>query len=548
MKYIIFSLLFIQSFVFAQEKFLDPLNIPMYLSGSFAELRANHFHSGIDIKTNEQENLPVFAVQDGWVSRIKVSPWGFGHAIYITHYNGYTSVYAHLNKFNKEISNIVLKEQYRRKRFSIDKYFKKGEILIKQSDTIAFSGNTGGSGGPHLHFELRETASQKPINPLQFNFDIIDTVKPIFRKLVIYNGANKVFYNPIEKKHGEYWVKDTITINDNFEVGIVTKDESNFSKNRLGVNIIQFYLDNKLLYSYKNEKFSFSETRYANSHIDYEAYKKNKIRIQKMFVDPGNKLTNYSVYGKYKQVSCGKIAKGRIEIYDSKNNKSLLYFIVKRECSNKENVRNDPGIPFKYNQANSFRNKDIEINIPKGALYTNIDFKFDTKIDSNFIGHKVFLIHENTTALQKKINIKILKPQVDKLLERKLVIVKKTGKSISAKSTKIENGFLVTRVKEFGDYSISIDTLAPKVEIKELDFTKKERTINIKITDNLSGISSYNGYIDGVWILFKYDYKNKRIYYDLDNYVVKKNKQRNFLIKVIDSVGNITQLERTFLY
>ncbi len=550
MKFFIILFIFFSHILSAQVQFRDPLHIPMYLSGSFAELRSNHFHSGMDIKTNEREGLPVFAVQDGWVSRIKVSTWGFGHAIYICHPNGYTSVYGHLSSYNDKFSKLVLAEQYKRKSFSFDKYFEKGELKVKAGDTIAFSGNTGGSGGPHLHFEVRETASQKPINPLQFNFSVEDTINPVFKTLVIYQNHSKIKYIP-EKVDDGYIIKDTILVLDDFELGIVTKDRGNNTKSELGINRIKYFLANQLMYEYDNEKFLFSQSRYINSHIDYEEYKKNRIRIQKLFVDPGNQLDCYSIYGKYQQMNCKQSKAVKIEIYDSKDNKSTLRFIVKRICDTKVPSlldTHEKGILYSYKTAHTFKTNDIEVNLPKGALYTNINFSFELTYQSNFIGGKLYRIHNKYTPLQKSMVIKIRKPNIALDLLKNLVIVKVDGESISALKTKIDGDFLSAKNKYFGDYSISIDTIPPKVEIEKVNFSDDRENIIVKISDNLSGIYSYKGSIDGKWILLEYDYKTRQLVYNVNKYLTKLNTNRELLIKVTDSVGNLTIVKRNLFY
>jgi hypothetical protein len=190
----------------------------------------------------------------------------------------------------------------------------------------------------------------------------------------------------------------------------------------------------------------------------------------------------------------------------------------------------------------------VDLFVPKGALYKDMFFEFDVKIDSNYIGNTVYSIHKNTTPLHKRIKLKIKKPKLKKVLENKLVIVKKNGRSISSKTTKIEGDYLSAKLKEFGDYSISIDTVPPKVSLEKIDTSSNDKFIVFNISDNLSGIDSYNGSVDQKWILFKYDYKNAQIYYKLDKYLVKNGSKRTLLLKVKDGVGNITKVEEEFIY
>ena len=276
--FLIVLLFFVNTFnLFAQ--FRNPLDIPMYLSGGFAELRSNHFHSGLDIKTQNKEGFPVFAVADGWVSRIKISPWGYGNALYITHSNGYTSVYAHLSRYNNFLQNFVENLEYKKKSFSIDYSFQKGKMIVKKGDTIAFTGNSGSSGGPHLHFELRNTKTQKPINPVQFPFDIEDTIAPVFKSLYVFDNNGVRDFPIVFKVNSYYTLPETLSVFNNFDFGILTGDISNNSENPLGINKISLFENEKLCYEYDNQSFSFSESRYINSHIWYGMYKKKRIRV-----------------------------------------------------------------------------------------------------------------------------------------------------------------------------------------------------------------------------------------------------------------------------
>ena len=176
--------------------FRSPLDIPLYLSGNFSELRSNHFHTGIDIKTQSVEGKAVYAVEDGYVARIKISTSGYGKAIYIRHPNGYTSVYGHLQKGNPEIEKYIQINQYKKETYTIELFPGKDELLVKKGDMIARSGNSGSSGGPHLHFEIRETRSEEPVNPLLYGFNITDNIRPIIKGIRIYPLSKNSYVNP----------------------------------------------------------------------------------------------------------------------------------------------------------------------------------------------------------------------------------------------------------------------------------------------------------------------------------------------------------------
>lgn len=550
MKYLVVVLVCIQSLSFSQELFQNPLNIPMYLSGSFAELRSNHFHSGIDIKTKETVGFPVFSVQEGWVSRIKVSPWGYGLAIYINHPSGYTSVYGHLSEFNNRISELVLTEQYSRKSYAFDKYFKKNELIISKRDTIGFSGNSGSSGGPHLHFELRKSTNQKPVNPLLFNFNIIDTISPNFKKLILYQNSEKEEFR-VSKQNNSYFISDTLAVSDNFRFGIVTNDRGNNSNSKLGINKIEYFLDESLMFSYENHQFLFSESRYINSFIDYDIYTSTKERVQKLFVDPGNKLSTYQRLGQYKSLVNNDIYEVRIIIFDSKNNRSELRFFIRSSLqitNNHSASDTDDYVLFKHNKDNYFKTNKVSVSIKKGALYSDLKFKYSVLEEKRLIGNEIYQIHNDKTPLHRSMKVKILVPQAIKDYKNKLTIVSKDGKGFSALKSHINDGFITTTTRQFGSFGLSIDTIPPVVKVLRVDFTRNNQNIIVGISDDLTGISSYEAYIDDQWVLMKYQYKRKRIYYDLDKMLVKTGLKRMLIVKVTDRVGNETIIEDELVY
>ena len=252
--------------------FSSPVNIKIAIAGTFGELRKNHFHSGIDIKTKQKINIPIYASQSGYISRIKVSPFGFGKALYINHPAGYTTVYAHLENFNEEITKIAHDEHFRQKKNEIDFSIKENQITVKKGDLIAFSGNTGSSSGPHLHFEIRETKTQKVLNPMLFGFPILDITKPVINSILVYDKLNNKRKIDVKEINGEYTISDILVLDNYFNMAISTVDFLDAAPNKCGVFTINLFLNDSLNYKNKMEKFSFSETRYINSHIDYEYF------------------------------------------------------------------------------------------------------------------------------------------------------------------------------------------------------------------------------------------------------------------------------------
>ena len=284
------------------QNYTSPLDFKLLLSGTFGELRSNHFHAGIDIKTEGVEGQNVRSIADGYISRIKVSTWGYGKVLYINHpKTGHTSVYAHLNSFNETISKLIKKEHYKRESFEIDMYLKKNKIIVKQGEIIGLSGNTGGSNGAHLHFEIRETSNSRPINPLQYKFKVTDNISPIIKKIKLYamdttliNGYNSNKIYDVKKENGKYVLNENITVSGNFALGVFTYDQANGSYNKNGVYNIKLYVDNEIYYNFQVDELDFNTTRFINAHIDYCEKIENQIKFHRCYKLPYNKLNNYN--------------------------------------------------------------------------------------------------------------------------------------------------------------------------------------------------------------------------------------------------------------
>ena len=285
---------------YPQDYFRHPLDIPLVLSGTFAELRSNHFHSGLDIKTQQREGLKTYTAAPGYVSRIKISHWGYGKALYITHPNGYTSVYAHLQKFSPKIEAYIKQRQYEKESFTIELFPSAEELPIIKDEIVGFTGNTGGSGGPHLHFEIRDS-KERPMNPMLFGIDIKDTKKPKIVGIYAYprnsishvnNSNERVELRLIPQKTGDYNV-EKIKAFGKLGFGVITWDRQDLAANKNGVSNIQTFFNGNKNLEINFSRFSFSETKHLNRLIDYEYFKKKKSRIQKLFIESNNPLSLY---------------------------------------------------------------------------------------------------------------------------------------------------------------------------------------------------------------------------------------------------------------
>jgi hypothetical protein len=563
MKSFIFNiLLFTSVFVNAQTSYYSsPLKIPMLLSGSFAELRSNHFHSGIDIKTQGVTGLPVYAVADGYISRISVSPTGYGNCLYINHPNGTTTVYGHLSKFNADVVKYVKDKQYEQKSFRVNLMIPPGLFPVKKGQEIAKSGNSGSSGGPHLHFEIRNTQTEETTNPLDYHLLIKDTIAPkIFSVLIVplddnshvnYKATAQSF--PVVFYDGKYHLKNNPKIPVWGKIGVAIQDNDylNGSYNKCGINKLVMSVNNEEQFSFKLDKFAFSDTKYINSHIVYGEYIKNKRRYVKTWLQSGNHLPIYTCR-KSKGVITPLQNQAQsidIKISDSYKNTSEISFQIIGD----EKMMSKPDnnyIFFPYNQDNSFSNNDVSITIPNGALYEDLKFKFDSDTIASDFYSNLYSIHNKVVPLHRPVTIKIKATNLPHELESKAIIVNVNPNTYKFYSIggSYKNGMVEVQTRYFGDYAISVDTIAPTIiplSIKNNAITESNR-IRFKISDDLSGIDKYEGTIDGKWALFEYDPRKKMITHYFDKNRFELGKRHEFKLTVTDAKKNSSVYECTF--
>ena len=565
--FIILIVFITNQFVYGQsypkDYFRPPLDIPLFLSGTFGELRSNHFHSGMDIRTQEKPGFKVYAIADGYVSRVKIAPGGYGRALYITHPNGYVSVYGHLQEYEKKLNDYILSEQYRKKSYSVDLYFKKGQFPVKKGDIVALTGDSGRSGGPHLHFEIRDAKTQKPINPLLFGFKVEDKKSPFINILKIYPADNNSLINghksPVEIR--TEWSKDlyklkgndTIDISGKAYFGINTYDPFNGGKNKNGVYSIKMAVDSTQVYSHRMETFSFDETRYINSFMDYKEFSQKRRTIQKSFIQPNNRLSIYKdvINRGIIDFNDGEVHKITYDVSDVPGNKSTLEFWVKSDTTGIKKAAIIPsGTLFTFSGTNTFEKEGLKLTVPGKALYDTLYFKYGTSPAPEQGLSKLYHLHYDYVPLQTWCSLKIPANDIPERLTNKILIAKLDNKNnISSAGGEFENGSITAKIREFGDYFITADTIPPEirpVNIKNGKNISKQNTIKVKITDELSGIKSYYPTLNGNWILMEYDVKNDMLIYRYDD-LLKKGKNI-FQLKVTDEKGNISTYKANLEY
>ncbi len=545
------------------QNYTAPLDFKMLLSGTFGELRGNHFHAGIDIKTEGVEGQKVRAIADGYISRIKVSTWGYGKAIYITHpETGHTSVYAHLQRFSNKIDSIVKKEHYKKESFEINLFPNKDALKVKQGEIIALSGNSGGSGGAHLHFEIRDTKTEHPINPLQFGFKIADNIPPTLSKLKIYafdttliNGYRKSKIITIKKTNSKYSIDETPTINGSFALGISTYDKLNDSYNKNGVYSIKVCVDSTICYKFTVDALDFSTSRYINAHIDYKEKKESKKKYHRCYKLPHNKLTNYSEIINDGIINIKDTLPHLIslEVTDIYGNISVLDFNVKStnnpflaRCPLPKDTINTP---FSLDKVNIFKKENMQIHMEAFSLYEPLMFHYNTIDSIDGVYGKVHQIHYNNTPVHKRYVLSLNAEIADSLKVRSYIATTDLKGNFWYIGGKWMNGFIKTKTREFGNFCIITDTIIPEitgVNIYPGKIFNTQTTIKCTIKDNDSGIKNYRGEIDGKWILMDYDYKNNLLRFDIDKNISKG--KHTFTLEVEDNVGNKIEYKAAFIY
>lgn len=565
----IFGLLFIffSTHIRAQEfsagYFSPPLDGILQLSGTFAELRGNHFHSGIDIRTNSKEGFPVRACADGYVVRIKIQQGGFGKAIYVNHPNGYTTVYAHLLSLNEAIDNFTRAKQYEMESFEVDLFPPKGLLQVKKGEVIALSGNSGASEGPHLHFEVRETNTELPVDPLLFDFPVKDWIRPTMHGLRIYpegfnsyvDGSSEPVSLTLAGWGPVYRLKisDTVEVAGNFSLGISATDLLNETSNRNGVVRFEVFIDSIQVFQWKASKFGFHETRYINSFIDYPHYYTTNQRFMRTHVDPGNKLSMYQ----YKpgsgifNIIPGNIHYVKVVVADSKNNESILRFMIKGFSTEEALLnlkktapegKNTAGMLFTVDKLNTFSIPGLRMSLPGKCLYDSIRFQYSVLPPLINSYSATYQIHNPEVPLHDYFDLAIKADTIPGISSSKLTVVRlnSLNRPVSL-GGKYENGFIKVRVRDFGRYTVMADTTAPvikSVNIRDEMELKGNKDIQIQISDNLSGIKTYRGTLNGAWILMDYDAKNKLLTYKRDAMLIPG--ENHMILTITDGVGNTT--------
>ena len=540
------------------------MDIPLQLSGNFGELRPNHFHAGLDIRTQGKVGLKIYSIESGYVSRIAASEGGYGKVIYITHPNGYTSVYAHLRKFEGVIDRLAKDIQYEQRAFQFDSTLIDTNLTVSKGDIIGYSRNTGGSAGPHLHFEIRNTLTEHPINPLHFGFDIKDNIAPKIYALGIYplsvtsnvNGKNEKYILKTVGNGKQYEIEagKSITVNGKIGFGIYTRDKLTGSPFNFGIYSIELFKENQLVYKHQLDSLNFETSRSINAHMDFHEATKKKRKIQRSFLLQGNKLNTYSSVvnnGEFFFLKEDTIAMKYI-VKDYIGNTSVIYFNVISSSNKLSYFQNKPLAMLSYGEENYFKDALLKIKFPASCLYQNTPLNISYAPAIGRCVTPIAFINTLYDPLNDYMDLSFDISNIAKENRSKAVIVSLNAKKqiLAAEGGITDSNWITCKTRSFGPYTVFIDKNAPKIRAK--NFTPgttypSSKRLYFHCSDDISGLGNYEAYIDGKWTLIEYEKNRKQLFFELDNVT---NTKGNHIIKIViqDKVGNKKEYALNFIY
>lgn len=529
---------------YQQNYFRNPINEDISLAGSFGELRPNHFHTGIDIKTCGDVGLPVYAAADGFVRRIGVSGTGYGNVLYLDHPNGFTTVYGHMLRFAFPIQQYVRNTQYKTESFEQDIVLDSILFKVKKGDLIGFSGNSGGSKGAHLHFEIRETKTERPVNPLLWGFRIPDNIPPVMQAIKIYpldtgsyitvhyvgkrGGIRTAFYGqsikiPVFKSNGQYYLRSVAKLEGMGKLGFSIEgfDYQNGSYNHVGVYHIELCVNEEAHYMKQMRMLDFDMKRYINTHTDYAEHLKSGIYFEKSFVTEHNVLPIYDVLVDKGAISLQPgVNKLSYYMVDIESNISVLPFEV--HCSGtvlpRPAEKKNYDTIFPIDKDVVFSRPDFSMKIPANTFYEDIPFFYRITPRSAHYYSSVYELGSPAYPANDYFDLAIKTTNLpEKLQEKACILSAMTGYL----GGHYENGWIRTRARSLGKFFVATDVSPPMIKPVNIRYgMNMSRAVNIRfiIKDDMSGIATYKGKIDGHYVLFQRDIKNALIYYEFDEY------------------------------
>lgn len=553
MKKLSFLFLFFSAFIFCdaqtypQNYFRNPLDIPMQLVANFGEIRANHWHMGLDIRTQHKVNLPVHAAADGYVARVSVEPGGFGQAIYINHPNGYTTLYGHLNAFFPALAEYVKRQQYEQQSWQMNLILPPNLFVVKKGDFIAMSGSTGASEGPHVHFEIRNTKTENNLNPVLFKFPIADAVPPSIIRLAMYD-RNKSTYEQspqifaLRKNGSQYAVSgNSIRTGSNkisFAIGAV--DHFSGSANPNGIYSAKISMDGKPISEFVLDDFSYNDTRYINAQLDYPFKARGGGSLQHISPLPGAQDVVYNLFDGDGLIHLNDSEPHSviIEVKDANGNTSTLQFSLRYDENLQKAYASNDNERFLPNNLNVFERNNFELFTTEKSIYDTVTVSYN-ETNSNAVNavSNAFSFLSSAIPSHDSITVRIKPTETVSAEWKDRVVIKNiSGEKTFVKKAEFQKGWYAAKFRQFGTYQAFIDNEPPTVNTPSPDLSRSSRIVFIP-RDNFNTIKSFRAEVDGQWLRFSND-KGKVWIYNFDEHFPKGEHKLKVIVE--DEAGNVT--------
>jgi hypothetical protein len=544
---------------YPQNYFIYPVVATKSLVANFGELRPNHFHMGLDCRTDQVQNKKILAAAEGYIAKVKIEPWGFGRCIYINHPNGLTTLYAHLNNFYPALETYAKDQQYKLKSWAVFLDIPANLFPVQKGDTIAFSGNTGGSQGPHLHFEIRDTKTDKVLNPILFGFGIPDTIAPFVSKLAVYN-RNISTYEQSPKIFSLKKTKDTfianpslIIVNSNkISFGITATDRFNENANRNGIFETVLYENDNPVVGFQLDSIGYYETRYLNAHIDYKVRSSGGGFIEHVSKLPGYNNSVYKTTNGDGVIVMNDTAihKIRLEVKDANGNTSIVKFDIKRNINFTEPQKKDQGNYYQQQVfhpglINIFENDGIRFYLPQNCLYDSMHFQYNETTGKK--GYAVYQLHNTSVPLHSyfPISIKAATALPNKMVMHRFANGRNDYARAEPEKYREETDWYKAAFRDFGSFELMIDTIAPNITPigfrNGMNCSKQSRIV-FGVSDNTEEVK-FTALLDGNWLRFSND-KGSRFIYNFDEMCPAGEHELKIIAE--DQVGNITEKNYKF--
>ena len=528
------------------EEWPPPVDFPIKLSGTFGEFRNNHFHAGLDIKTKGREGVEIKSFNSGWVKRIRVSLNGYGKALYIGHLDGLTSVYGHLKKFSPKIESYLKKKQYEKESYVIQLFPKVNELKIEKGEVIGYSGNTGGSYGPHLHFEIREEKGQVPINPMKYSFLIKDSQRPQIQSFYLYTNLDskleKKEFKLVRKNDSVYSASGIISAGD-FYVGLRLFDRQDLTYNKNGIYSAKVRSNGSEKFFYKMDRITFDDSKYINLLIDYEELKRKRRRIQLFTLHPEQKLSfikNNNLHGTIK-IEQEKSYQILVEIKDFNQNTSYIEAYIRGSAKKETHFKKNKNFIYPDKEY-LFEFEEERVFFPKKSFFNKVNFNVEKKGDTLIVGENIYPLRKSYEVYHK-----IPKGDSIEISQSFLSFINKNGDPTFFSST-LKDGSWYGKSKILGKYIVSRDSIPPvikKINFKNQQWLSNYKYLKLSISDDFSGIKTIHGEINGKWILLEYEPKNNTVIYDFSDLNFKETLHK-LVIVAEDLAGNKTVFRTEF--